>query len=148
MSFSNSSVTNTYRPDRRILDSIAALTAQLAALKARADTLPATSGVSMGSLGACGLVTMRDGRPSFEVSEGQIELTYSIGARTETLTRVTANASGVFISVYDGMTLLGGGLASGVLQLNFAVLAPRDLKIVAALAGPGSRVGDVVLSWV
>ena len=149
MSFSNSSVTNTYRPDRRILDSIAALTAQLAALKARADTLPATSGVSMGSLGACGLVTMRDGRPSFEVSEGQIEITYSVGARTETPTRVTANASGgVFISVYDGMTLLGGGLAAGVLILNFAVVAPRDLRIVAALAGPGSRVGDVVLSWV
>ena len=91
---------------------------------------------------------MRDGRPSFEVDSGEIELTYSIGARTETLTRVVTTASGVFISVYDGMTLLGGGVASGVLQLNFAVLAPRDLRITAALAGPGSRVGDVVLSWV
>ena len=149
MSYANSSVTNTYRPDRRILDALTSLTAQLAALKARADTLPATSGVSMGSLGACGLVTMRDGRPSFEVSEGQIEITYSVGARTETLTRVTANASGgVFISVYDGSTLLGGGLAAGVLILNFAVVAPQNLRIVVALAGPGSRVGDVSLSWV
>ena len=148
MSFANTLVGNNYRPDRKLLEALTSLTAQLAALKARADTLPATSGVSMGSLGACGLVTMRDGRPSFEVDTGAVELTYSIGQRPETLTRVTANASGVFISVYDGMTLLGGGLASGVLQLNFAVLAPRDLKIVAALAGPGSRVGDVVLSWV
>ena len=148
MSYANTLVGNNYRPDRKLLEALTSLTAQLAALKARADTLPATSGVSMGSLGACGLVTMRDGRPSFEVDTGAVELTYSIGQRPETLTRVTANASGVFISVYDGMTLLGGGLASGVLQLNFAVLAPRDLKIVATLAGPGSRVGDVVLSWV
>ena len=149
MSFANTLVGNNYRPDRKLLEALTSLTAQLAALKARADILPATSGVSMGSLGACGLVTMRDGRPSFEVSEGQIEITYSVGARTETLTRVTANASGgVFISVYDGSTLLGGGLAAGVLILNFAVVAPRDLKIVATLAGPGSRVGDVVLSRV
>ena len=92
---------------------------------------------------------MRNDRPSFEVDVGQIEITYSIGQRAEMLTRVTANASGgVFISVYDGMTLMGGGLAAGVLILNFAVVAPRDLRIVAALAGPGSRVGDVVLSWV
>ena len=92
---------------------------------------------------------MRNDRPSFEVESGEIELTYSVGSRPETLTRVTANASGgVFISVYDGSTLLGGGLAAGVLILNFAVVAPRDLKIVATLAGPGSRVGDVVLSWV
>ena len=63
----------------------------------------------MGSLGAVGMITMRDGRPSFEVDSGQIEVTYPIGARTETLTRVTANASGVFISVYNGATLLGGG---------------------------------------
>ena len=148
MSFANTLVGNNYRPDRKLLEALTSLTAQLAALKARADTLPATSGVSMGSLGACGLVTMRDGRPSFEVDTGAVELTYSIGQRPETLTRVTANASGVFISVYDGMTLLGGGLASGVLQLNFAVLAPRDLRITAALAGPGSRVGDIVLTWV
>ena len=33
MSFSNSSVTNTYRPDRRILDSIAALTQRVATLE-------------------------------------------------------------------------------------------------------------------
>ena len=91
---------------------------------------------------------MRDGRPSFEVDSGEIELTYSIGARTETLTRVVATASGVFISVYDGSTLLGGGLASGAIILNFAAVAPRDLRIVAALAGPGSRVGDVSLTWV
>ena len=90
---------------------------------------------------------MRDGRPSFEVDSGEIELTYSIGARTETLTRVTANASGAFISVYNGATLLGGGLAAGVLQLNFAVVAPQNLRIVAALGGPGVRVGDIVLTW-
>ena len=149
MSFANTLVGNNYRPDRKLLEAISSLTAQLAALKARADTLPATSGVSMGSLGACGILTMRDGRPSFEVDAGKIEITYIIGQRPETLTRVTANASGgVFISVYDGMTLLGGGLASGALILNFAVVAPRDLRIVAALAGPDSRVGDIVLSWV
>ena len=149
MSFANTLVGNNYRPDRKLLEAISSLTAQLAALKARADTLPATSGVSMGSLGACGLVTMRDGRPSFEVDSGEIELTYSVGARTETLSRVTANASGgVFISVYDGSTLLGGGLAAGVLILNFAVVAPQSLKIVAALAGPGSHMGDLILSWV
>ena len=34
MSFSNSSVTNTYRPDRRILDSIAALTQRVETLEA------------------------------------------------------------------------------------------------------------------
>ena len=148
MSFANTLVGNNYRPDRKLLEALTSLTAQLAALKARADILPATSGVSMGSLGACGLVTMRDGRPSFEVDTGAVELTYSIGARTETLTRVTATATGVFVSVYDGSTLLGGGLASGALILNFAVVAPRDLRIVVALAGPGSRVGDVSLSWV
>ena len=148
--FANSSVTNTYRPDRKLLDDIAALTAQVAALKARADTLPVSAGTSMGSLGAVGMITMRDGRPSFEVDAGQIEITYPIGARPETLTRVTANASGgVFISVYDGAALLGGGLGNGVfLQLNFAVVAPQSLKIVAALAGPGSRMGDLILSWV
>ena len=142
--FANSQVGNTYRPDTRI----AVLTAQVAALRARADTLTATSGISMGSLGACGMTTMRDGRPSFEVDSGQIEISYPIGARTETLTRVTANASGVFISVYNGATLLGGGLAAGVLILNFGVAAPTNLRIVAALAGPGSRVGDIVLTWV
>ena len=74
---------------------------------------------------------------------------YPIGARPETLTRVTANASGgVFISVYDGNILLGGGLANGVLQLNFATVSPQNLRIVAALAGPGSRMGDLILSWV
>ena len=146
--FANSSVTNTYRPDRKLLDAIASLTAQVAALKARADTIPVSAGTSMGSLGACGMITMRDGRPSFEVDTGQIEISYPIGARTETLTRVTANASGVFISVYNGATLLGGGLAAGVLILNFGVAAPTNLRIVAALAGPGSRVGDIVLTWV
>ena len=147
--FANSSVTNTYRPDRKLLDAIAVLTQQVAALKARADTIPATSGVSSGSLGACGMITMRDGRPRFEVSEGQIEITYPIGARSETLTRVSANADGgVFLSVYNGETLLGGGLVNGMIQLNFAVVAPQNLRIVAALAGPGSRVGDIVLSWV
>ena len=146
--FANSSVTNTYRPDRKLLDAIAALTAQVAALKARADTIPVSAGTSMGSLGAGGLVTMRDGRPSFEVDAGQIEITYSIGQRPETLTRVTANASGVFISVYDNNTLLGGGLASGALILNFAVVAPQNLRIVAALAGPDSHMGDIVLTWV
>jgi hypothetical protein len=94
------------------------------------------------------MITMRDGRPSFEVDAGQIEITYSIGQRPETLTRVTATASGVFISVYNGATLLGGGLASGALILNFAVVAPQSLKIVAALAGPGSHMGDISLSWV
>ena len=149
MSFANSGAPqNSYRPDTRITNAIAALTTQVAALKARADTLPATSGVSLGSLGACGLLGMRDGRPSFEVDSGQIELTYSIGARTEMLMRVTTNASGAFISVYNGATLLGGRLASGVLQLNFAVVAPQNLRIVAALAGPGSRMGDILLSWV
>ena len=59
--FANSSVGNTYRPDRRVLNAIAALTAQAAALKARADIIPATSGISMGSLGAVGLIAMRDG---------------------------------------------------------------------------------------
>ena len=146
--FANSSVGNNYRPDRKLLEAITALTAQVAALKTRADTLPATSGISMGSLGAVGMITMRDGRPSFEVSEGQIEITYIVGQRPETLTKVVANASGAFISVYDGSILLGGGMGSGTLILNFAVVAPRDLRIVAALAGPGSRVGDVVLSWV
>ena len=146
--FANSSVTNTYRPDRKLLDAIAALTAQVAALKARADTLPVSAGTSMGSLGACGMIAMRDGRPSFEVDSGEIELTYPIGTRPETLTRVTATASGVFISVYNGATLLGGGLANGTIQLNFAVVAPQSLKIVAALGGPGSRMGDIVLTWV
>ena len=142
--FANSQVGNTYRPDTRI----AVLTAQVAALRARADTITATSGVSMGSLGACGMITMRDGRPSFEVDSGQIEITYSIGARTETLTRVTANADGgVFISVYNGATLLGGGLTAGSLILNFAVVAPQNLRIIVALAGPGS-LGDITLSWV
>ena len=126
--FANSSVTNTYRPDRKLLDAIAALTAQVAALKARADTLPVSAGTSMGSLGACGMITMRDGRPSFEVDAGQIEITYPIGARPETLTRVTANAIGVFISVYNGATLLGGGLANGTIQLNFAVVALRTCE--------------------
>ena len=91
---------------------------------------------------------MRDGRPSFEVSEGQIEITYPIGARSETLSRVTANASGVFISVYNGASLVGGGLVNGTIQLNFAVVAPQNLRIVAALGGPGSRMGDLVLTWV
>ena len=148
MSFANTAVGNNYRPDRKLLEAIAALTTQVAALKARADTLPATSGVSMGSLGACAMITMRNNRPSFEVDSGEIELTYPIGARSETLTRVTANATGVFISVYNGSTLLGGGLAAGVLILNFAAVAPQSLKIVAALAGPGSHMGDIVLSWV
>ena len=149
MSFANSGAPlNSYRPDTRLTNAIAALSAQVAALKARADILPANAGVSLGSLGGCGIITMRDGRPSFEVDSGEIEITYSIGARTETLSRVSATATGVFISVYNGATLLGGGLAAGVLILNFAVVAPRDLKIVATLAGPGSRVGDVVLSWV
>ena len=146
--FANSQVTNTYRPDRKLLDAIAALTAQVAALKARADTLPVSAGTSMGSLGACGMIAMRDGRPSFEVDAGQIEITYPIGARPETLTRVSANASGVFISVYDGNTLLGGGLTNGTIQLNFAVIAPQNLRIVAALGGPGSRMGDISLTWV
>ena len=148
MSFANTAVGNNYRPDRKLLEAITALTAQVTALKTRADTLAATSGVSLGSIGACGMITMRDGRPSFEVDAGEISITYSIGQRPETLMRVTANASGAFISVYDGSTLLGGGLASGALILNFAVVAPRDLRIVVALAGPGSRVGDVSLSWV
>ena len=149
MSFANTAVGNNYRPDRKLLEAITSLTAQVTALKARADTLPATSGVSLGSLGACGMITMRDGRPSFEVDTGAVELTYSVGSRPETLTRVTANADGgVFISVYNGATLLGGGLAAGALILNFAVVAPQNLRIVAALAGPGSRVGDIVLSWV
>ena len=147
--FANSAVGNNYRPDRKLLEAISSLTAQLAALKARADTLPATSGVSMGSLGAVGMITMRNDRPSFEVDTGAVELTYSIGARTETLSRVTANADGgAFISVYNGATLLGGGLAAGVLILNFAVVAPQNLRIVVALAGPGSCMGDIVLTWV
>ena len=146
--FAISQVTNTYRPDRKLLDAIAALTAQVAALKARADTIPVSAGTSMGSLGACGMIAMRDGRPSFEVDAGQIEITYSIGQRPETLTRVSANASGAFISVYDNNTLLGGGLASGALILNFSVVAPQNLRSVAALAGPGSRMGDIVLTWV
>ena len=149
MSFANSGAPlNSYRPDTRLTNAIAALSAQVAALRARADILPATSGVSMGSLGACAMITMRNNRPSFEVDSGEIELTYPIGARSETLTRVTANATGVFISVYNGSTLLGGGLAAGVLILNFAAVAPQSLKIVAALAGPGSHMGDIVLSWV
>ena len=146
--FANSQVGNTYRPDTRLINAIAVLTQQVAALKARADTITATSGVSLGSLGACGMITMRDGRPSFEVDSGQIEITYPIGARPETLTRVSANADGgVFLSVYNGATLLGGGLAAGVLILNFAVVAPQNLRIVAALAGPGARMGDLVLTW-
>ena len=144
MSFANTLVGNSYRPDTRLTS----LTTQLAALKARADTLQATSGVSMGSLGAVGMITMRDGRPSFEVDTGAVELTYSIGARTETLTRVTATATGVFISVYDGMTLLGRLVSNGALILNFAVVAPRDLRIVASLGGPGARMGDIALTWV
>ena len=56
--FANSQVGNTYRPDTRLINAIAVLTTQVAALKARADTLPATSGVSMGLLGACGMITM------------------------------------------------------------------------------------------
>ena len=149
MSFANSGAPqNSYRPDTRLLNAISSLTAQLAALKARADTIPANAGVSTGSLGACGMITMSDGRPSFEVDVGQIEITYSIGQRPETLTRVTANASGVFMSVYNGATLLGGGLAAGVLILNFAVPAPQNLKSIAALGGPGSRMGDITLTWV
>ena len=66
--FANSSVGNNYRPDRKLLEAITALTAQVAALKARADIIPATGGVSMGSLGAVGMIGMRDGRPSFELS--------------------------------------------------------------------------------
>ena len=146
--FAISSGTNTYRPDRRILDAIAALTAQVAALKARADIIPATSGVSLGSVGACGMITMREGRPSFEVDSGEIEVTYSIGVRTETLSRVTNASGGVFISVYDGNTLLGGGLANGSLILNFVTVSPQNLRIIAALAGPGARMGDLILSWV
>ena len=148
MSFASSSLQNSYRPDTRLTNAIAALSAQVAAL--RADILPATSGVSMGSLGACAMITMRDGRPSFEVDSGEIELTCSIGARTETLSRVTANADGgAFISVYNGATLLGGGLTNGVpLILNFATVSPQSLRIVVALAGPGSRMGDIVLTWV
>ena len=93
------------------------------------------------------MIRMRNGRPSFEVDAGQIEVTYSVGARPETLSRVTANADGgVFLSVYNGTTLLGGGLVNRMIQLNFAVVAPQNLKIVAALAGPGSRMGDLVLS--
>ena len=132
--FANSQVGNTYRPDTRLINAIAVLTTQVAALRARADTITATSGVSLGSVGACGLITMRDGRPSFEVSEGQIEITYSVGARPETLTRVTADASGVFISVYNGETLLGGGLAAGVLILNFGV---RICESSRRWPGPG-----------
>ena len=101
--FANSSVGNNYRPDRKLLEAITALTAQVAALKTRADTLPATSGISMGSLGAVGMITMRNDRPSFEVDSGQIELTYSIGARSETLTRsppkLTVGRSSVFTTV-------------------------------------------------
>jgi hypothetical protein len=146
--FGNNSVGNNFRPDQKLLNAIAALSAQLAAIKARGDTLPVSAGTSMGSLGACGMIAMRDGRPSFEVDSGEIEITYIIGQRPETLTRVTATASGVFISVYNGNTLLGGGLASGALILNFAVVAPQNLRIVAALAGPGSHMGDIVLTWV
>ena len=146
--FANSQVGNTYRPDTRLINAIAVLTTQVAALRARADTIPATSGISSGSLGAVGIITMRDGRPSFEVDSGKIEVTYPIGARPETLTRVAVNASGVFISVYNGATLLGGGLVNGMIQLNFAVAAPQNLRIVAALGGPGARMGDLILSWV
>ena len=75
------------RPDRKLLDAIAALTTKVAELRARADIVPATSGVSMGSLGACGMITMRDGRPSFEVDSGEIEVTYSRGADRNAFTR-------------------------------------------------------------
>ena len=80
--FANSQVGNTYRPDTRLINVIAVLTTQVASLRARADTITATSGVSMGSLGAVGLETMRDSRPSFEVDSGEIEVTYPIGARS------------------------------------------------------------------
>ena len=144
MSFANTAVGNGFRPDRRILDSIAALTAQIAALKARADTLPVHRHFD-GEPGRGRALRDARRRPSFEVDSGQIEITYHIGARPETLTRVIANASeGVFLSVYNGTTLLGGGLANGVLQLNFALVAPR---IVATLGGTGSHMGDIVLTW-
>ena len=116
MSFANTAVGNNSRPDRKLLEAITALTAQVTALKTRADTLASTSGVSLGSVGACGMITMRDGRPSFEVDAGEISITYSVGSRTETLTRVTVNASGAFNIVYNGTTLLGGGLVSGLLH--------------------------------
>ena len=111
--FANSQVTNTYRPDRKLLDAIAALTAQLAILRARGDTIPVSAGTSMGSLGACGLLGMRDGRPSFEVDSGQIELTYSIGARSETLSDSAlplAGCSSVFTTV---IPYLAGGWPVG-----------------------------------
>ena len=100
MLFANSGAPqNSYRPDTRLTNAIAALSAQVAALRARADILPATSGVSMGSLGACAMITMRNNRPSFEVDSGETELTYNIGARPETLTRVSATATAVFTMV-------------------------------------------------
>ena len=41
MSFSNSTVTNTYRPDRRILDSIAALALRVETLEAEKTAIQA-----------------------------------------------------------------------------------------------------------
>ena len=144
---------NSYAAGRDVSGAVTSLEARvttLMALKAKADVIAGTSGISMGSLGAVGIITMRDGKPSFEVEEGAIEITYPVGSRTETLTRVAATAEGAFLSVYDGVNLLGGGLATGTLQLNFApaVVAPRSLRIVATLAGPGSRIGYISLSWV
>ena len=42
--FANSSVGINYRPDRKLLEAIAALATQVTALKARADTIPANAG--------------------------------------------------------------------------------------------------------
>ena len=46
MSFANTSVGNTYRPDRRILDSIAALTARVSTLELEKNELQARAAVS------------------------------------------------------------------------------------------------------
>ena len=46
MSFANTSVGNTYRPDRRILDSIAALAARVSALEEQKIALEARAAVS------------------------------------------------------------------------------------------------------
>jgi hypothetical protein len=89
---------------------------------------------------------MREGRPSFEVDAVQIELTYPIGSWSETLTRVVVTASGAF--VYNGSTLLGGGLDTGVLRTQLCDCVPSESTNSRALAGPGSRAGDIVLSWV
>ena len=104
----------------------------------------------MSSNGTAHDVTQRS-QPSFaDMSSAQRSASMdNVVRQVETLTRVTANADGgAFIFVYNGATLLGGGLAAGVLILNFAVVAPQNLRIVVALAGPGSRVGDLILSWV